>query len=82
VAEIMPDLIEIGIDGLESYQPEAAGMNPDELKQRWGDRITFWGCLGSQSTIPHGIPATIRAEVARLCREMGRGGGFILAPGR
>jgi uroporphyrinogen decarboxylase len=80
VAEIMPDLIEIGMDVLESCQPEAAGMNPYELKRKWGDKITFWGCLGSQSTIPHGSPAEVRAEVAKLCREMGRGGGFILAP--
>ncbi|MBN2449265.1 MAG: hypothetical protein JXR77_02685 [Lentisphaeria bacterium] len=82
VAEIIPDLIEIGLDVLESVQPEAAGMNPYELKQRWGDRITFWGCLGSQSTIPFGTPDSIRAEVGRLKREMSRGGGFILAPAK
>jgi uroporphyrinogen decarboxylase len=82
VAEIMPDIIEIGMDVLESVQPEAAGMNPYELKARWGERITFWGCLGSQSTIPFGTPTSIKAEVSRLCREVGRGGGFILAPAK
>ena len=82
VAQIMPDLIEIGVDVLESCQPEAAGMNPYELKHRWGDKITFWGCLGSQSTIPFGTPAEIHAEVSKLCREMGKGGGFILAPAK
>lgn len=82
VAEIVPDLIDIGLDVLESVQPEAVGMNPYELKRRWGDRITFWGCLGSQSTIPFGTPESIRAEVARLKNEMGKGGGFILAPAK
>lgn len=82
VADILPDLIEIGLDVLESVQPEARGMNPYELKQRWGDRITFWGCLGSQSTIQFGSPQAIRAEVQRLCREMGRGGGYILSPAK
>ncbi len=82
VADIIPDLIEIGLDVLESVQPEAAGMNPYELKQRWGDKITFWGCLGSQSTIPFGTPEAIRSEVARLKREMSKGGGFILAPAK
>lgn len=82
VAEIVPDLIEIGLDVLESVQPEAAGMNPYELKRLWGDKITFWGCLGSQSTVPFGTPETIHAEVARLRREMGRGGGYILAPAK
>lgn len=82
VAEIMPDIIEIGMDVLESVQPEAAGMNPYELKKRWGDKITFWGGLGSQSTIQFGTPAEIRAEVNRLRVEMGRGGGYILAPAK
>ena len=82
VAEILPDIIEIGLDVLESVQPEARGMNPYELKRRYGAHITFWGGLGSQSTIPFGTPAEIHAEVARLCREMGRGGGYILAPAK
>lgn len=72
----MPDIIEIGMDVLESVQPEAAGMNPYELKKKWGDKITFWGCVESQSTIPRGTPDGIRAEVLRLKREMGRGGRF------
>ena len=82
VAEIMPDIIEIGVDVLESVQPEAAGMNPYALKAKWGEKITFWGGLGSQSTIPFGTPEQIKAEVRRLCREMGRGGGYILAPAK
>jgi uroporphyrinogen decarboxylase len=82
VAEIMPDIIEIGVDVLESCQPEAAGMTPYELKRNWGDKITFWGCLGSQSTIPHGTPEEIRREIAHLSREMPKGGGYILAPAK
>jgi uroporphyrinogen decarboxylase len=82
VADIMGDAIEIGLDVLESVQPEAAAMNPYELKARWGDKITFWGCLGSQSTIPFGTPDEVRAEVRRLLREMGRGGGYIFSPAK
>lgn len=76
VSDIMGDIVEIGLDVLESVQPEA--MNPYELKRRWGDRITFWGGLGSQSTIPFGTCQTIFDEVERLCREMSKGGGYIL----
>ena len=64
VAEIMPDIIEIGMDVLESVQPEAAGMNPYELKRQWGDKITFWGCLGSQSVLPFGTPDEIVQQCA------------------
>jgi uroporphyrinogen decarboxylase len=82
VAAILPDIIEIGVDVLESVQPEAAGMDPYHLKARWGDRITFWGGLGSQSIIPRGSPDDIRREVAHLKAEMARGGGYILAPAK
>jgi len=82
VADIMPDIIEIGLDVLESVQPEALGMNPYELKKKWGDKITFWGCLGSQSTIQFGTPKEIHSEVNLLRNEMGKGGGFILAPAK
>ncbi len=80
VAEIMPDIVEIGLDVLESVQVEAAGMDPYVLKREYGDQITFWGGLGSQSIIPHGTPAQLRAEIRRLVSEMGHGGGYILAP--
>ncbi len=82
VVDIIPDLIEIGLDVLESVQPEAYGMDPYALKREFGRDITFWGGLGSQSIVPFGTPAEIKAEVGRLCREMGRGGGYILAPAK
>ena len=82
IVEIIPDLIEIGLDVLESVQPEAEGMNPYQLKRRFGSDIGFWGALGSQSTIPFGTPTQIKDEVAKLCREMGQGGGYILAPAK
>ena len=82
IEKIMPDVIEMGLDVLESVQPEATGMNPYELKKEWGDKIAFWGGLGSQSTIPFGTPGEIREEVHHLCEEMGRGGGYILAPAK
>ena len=80
VAEILPDIIEIGLDVLESIQVEAAGMDPYALKQKYGDRITLWGGLCSQSIIPHGTPEQLRAEIQRLVSEMGHGGGYVLAP--
>lgn len=82
VVDILPDIVEIGLDVLESVQPEARGMNPYQLKKRWGDQITFWGCLGSQSTIQFASPEEIKAEVRRLCAEMGAGGGYVLAPAK
>jgi uroporphyrinogen decarboxylase len=82
VADIMGDIVDIGRDVIESVQPEAAGMNPYELKRAWGDKITFWGCLGSQSTIPFGTPTELREEIRSLRSHMSRGGGYILAPAK
>jgi uroporphyrinogen decarboxylase len=81
-ADIMGDIVEIGLDVLESVQPEATGMNPYSLKKAWGDRIAFWGGLGSQSTIPFGTPEENRQEIRRLRSEMSKGGGYILAPAK
>ena len=80
--EILPDVIEIGLDVYQSVQPEAKNNDPYELKRKYGDQITFWGGLGAQSAIPFGTPPEIRIEIARLCREKGRGGGYILAPAK
>jgi uroporphyrinogen decarboxylase len=82
IEEILPDLIEIGLDVYESVQPEARNNNPYELKRKYGEKLAFWGGLGSQSTVPYGTPGEIKAEVDRLCREMGRGGGYILSPAK
>ncbi len=82
IADIMPDITEMGLDVLESVQPEAAGMNPYGLKAQWGDNLTFWGGLGSQSIIPRGTPGEIKSEIRKLRTEMSRGGGYILAPAK
>ena len=82
VADIMGDIVETGLDVLESVQPEAAGMNPYVLKRQWGDKLTFSGGLGSQQTIPFATPGEIRGEIRRLRSEMGKGGGYILAPAK
>ncbi len=80
ITELIPDLIDAGLDVLESVQPEA--MDPYELKRRFGKDLTFWGGLGTQRLIPFGSPAQIHDEVRRLCAEMGRGGGYVLAPAK
>jgi uroporphyrinogen decarboxylase len=80
VSDIIPDLIEIGLNVLESVQPEA--MDVCGLKKGYGKDLTFWGGLGSQSIIPFGTPEEIRAQVSRLCRALGKEGGYILAPAK
>ncbi len=82
VADILPDMIDMGLDVFESVQPEPANMNPYDLKRKYGDKITFWGMLGSQSTVHFGTPQQIHDEIQHLIREVGKGGGFIISPAK
>lgn len=82
VVDILPDLVEIGLDVLEVLQPDARGMDPYRIKKEFGDKLTFWGGLGSQTIIPNGTPEELRAEIRKLAREMRKGGGFILEPSK
>jgi uroporphyrinogen decarboxylase len=82
IAEIYEDLVEIGLDCHESVQPEAAGMAPELLKEKWGKQISFWGCLGSQGMLNSGTPAEINSEIKRLAKLFREDGGYILAPAK
>ncbi len=78
--EVIPDLIEIGLDCMESCQPECNDIYAQ--KQTYGKNIRFWGGLGAQSILPFGSAEEVRAETRRLIDEMGRGGGYIFAPSK
>lgn len=79
VSEIIPDLIEIGVDILDPVQVRADGMDPASLKARFGDRIAFHGAVDTQWTLPYGTSDDVRAEVRERIRVLGAGGGFILS---
>lgn len=73
-------LIEMGLDILDSVQPEPAGMDPEELKREFGGRLTYCGMISTQQTLPHGTPEQCRAEARHRIDVIGRGGGYIFAP--
>ncbi len=78
VMALMPDFIEAGFDIFNPVQCSAASMDPQELKDRFGDQIAFWGGgIDTQHTLPFGSPDEIRAEVRDRLRVFGRGGGFV-----
>jgi uroporphyrinogen decarboxylase len=79
VANIIDDLIEIGVDILNPVQPKAAGMDPIALKKKYRGRIAFWGGPDPQYTLPRGSVAEVRNVVEDLVEGMGEGGGFVLS---
>ena len=78
VRQLIPDFIAAGFDILNPVQTSAAGMNPSELKARFGDQIVFWGGgVDTQHTLPFGSPAEVWAQVQERVRIFGEGGGYI-----
>ena len=75
---ILPDLCEIGVDGLNPVQPEC--MDLAELKEKYGDTLTYFGGISTQQILPNGTPDEVRRETRRVVELMSRNGGYITAP--
>ena len=78
IEEVIPDLIEIGVDIINPVQPEC--MDVVKIKEKYGDKVTLHGSLSIQRTLPHGTVEDVRNEVIERIETCGKGGGFILAP--
>ncbi len=78
IVEYLPDLIEMGIDIINPVQISARGMNPAELKRKFGDRIVFWGGgIDTQHTLPRGSADEVRREVAENLDIFKPHGGYV-----
>jgi uroporphyrinogen decarboxylase len=81
VYEILPDLIEVGVDILNPVQVAAANMDSRRLKREFGDALTFWGGgVDTQHVLPRGTPQQVRDEVRRRIDDLAPGGGFVFNP--
>jgi uroporphyrinogen decarboxylase len=78
ITDIIPDLIEIGVNMITPLQAEALDFT--FLKREYGKYLTFWGGVSTQRTLPYGTPDDVRAEIRKLKRILGKNGGYILAP--
>lgn len=78
IMEIVPDLIEVGVDVLDPVQAQA--NDHAQLKHHFGDRLSFMGGTDSQYVLSRGTPADVEAEVKHRIRILGSGGGYILGP--
>ena len=81
VYELIPGLIDAGVDILNPIQTSAKNMEPDRLKKEFGKDLTFWGGIDTQKILPYGTPMEVSDEVKRVMEIMGKDGGYIFAPG-
>jgi len=80
IREIIPDMIEAGIDILNPIQWRCKGMERKELKQDFGDKVIFHGGVDNQHTLAFGSVEQVRDEVTYNIQVLGEGGGYIPAP--
>jgi uroporphyrinogen decarboxylase len=80
IADLIPELIDVGVTIVDPIQVGAKGMEISSLKARFGDQLTFHGAIDIQQLLPHGTPGQVRQEVHRIISVLGKDGGYILAP--
>jgi len=78
IKPLMELFIESGFDIINPVQINAAGMDPVELKKKYGSRIVFWGGgVDTQGVFAFGTPDKVREQVKRQCSILNEGGGFV-----
>jgi len=75
--ELIPAMIEIGLDGLHAVQPCCRGMDPAKLKAEFGDRIVFNGAIDSHHVLIEGTVDHVRRQTRQVLEIMAPGGGYI-----
>lgn len=77
VAWALPDLIGMGVDGINPVQVSANDMDTARLKREFGRDLFFWGAIDTHHVLPFGTPADVRAEVRHRVDDLSRDGGYI-----
>ena len=80
IRKILPDMIDAGIDVLNPIQWKCSGMEREELKRDFGDKVIFYGGVDNQYTLAFGSVREVEKEVKDNLEILGRDGGYILAP--
>ncbi len=77
---VYADFIEMGVDVVDTLQPEAANMSPAYLKTTFGDKLAFHGCISTAGPVAGGTVGQVIDNVRETLEIMMPGGGYALAP--
>ncbi|MCX6145062.1 MAG: hypothetical protein NTZ35_17815 [Ignavibacteriales bacterium] len=78
VRELLPDLIDAGLDAINPVQISCSGMDVTTLKKEFGSEMVFWGGgCDTQRILPQGTPEEIQRHVRHQVGVLKRGGGFV-----
>ena len=78
IYQIFGDLIEIGLDCYQTFQPEIYDIV--EVKKEFGDKLAFWGGISTQRLLPFATPEKVKEETRRIIEILKQGGGYIAGP--
>ncbi len=78
IHELFPDLIDIGLDCYQTFQPEIYDI--EAVKKEFGRHLTFFGGISTQQLLPSAPPEVVKSETIRIMHTMGPGGGYIASP--
>jgi len=78
VEPLMSHFIESGFDIINPVQINATGMDPGKLKEKYGDKLVFWGGgVDTQGTFAFGTPGQVKEQVKSQCGILNNNGGFV-----
>lgn len=78
VSSFLDDFADMGLDCLNPLQLSAKGMDARTIKEKYGDKFTFWGGgVDTQKTLPFGTPEEVRREVRERIDILGKNGGYV-----
>lgn len=78
IEPFIDQLIEVGVDILNPIQPEC--MNFDDIYKKYGERIAFWGTIGTQKLLPYGTAEEVRNTTLSRLNTCGKNGGIVIGP--
>ena len=78
ISAIFPDLIELGLDIYNTFQPEIYDV--EAAKKQCGDKLTFYGGISTQRLLPYAGPDEVKSTMKKLMGILGADGGYIVAP--
>lgn len=78
IHEILPDLIDIGLDLYQTFQPEIYDIR--KVKKEYGQHLSFWGGISTQRLLPFATPDEVKAKAKETMQVMAESGGYVAAP--
>lgn len=78
VVRLLDDFVDMGMDIINPVQLSARGMDPRMLKEKYGDKLVFWGGgVDTQETLPYGTPEEVASQVLERLEILSQNGGYV-----